>query len=132
MSPKAEHVSRELLAIGFRAYPRGLANGFLFAMGPILAVSLVEPSPNQVLRFLAELLLLGIALLVGRSGNRYVTDSISMRYENVELLHELTRQKEELDRANHAKTRFLAAASHDLRQPLQAAVLLVESLQERV
>ena len=31
MSPKSEHVSRELLAIGFRAYPRGLLNGFLCA-----------------------------------------------------------------------------------------------------
>jgi CheY-like chemotaxis protein/anti-sigma regulatory factor (Ser/Thr protein kinase) len=48
------------------------------------------------------------------------------------LLHDLTRQKEELDKANAAKTHFLAAASHDLRQPMQAIVLLVESLQERV
>jgi CheY-like chemotaxis protein len=73
-----------------------------------------------------------IAALVGRAGNRYMIDSIAMRYENVELLHDLTRQKEELDKANAAKTHFLAAASHDLRQPMQAVVLLVESLQDRV
>jgi PAS domain S-box-containing protein len=36
--------------------------------------------------------------------------------------------KEEADRANAAKTRFLAAASHDLRQPLHAMELLVSAL----
>ena len=32
MSPKQEHVERELLTIGFRTYPRGLANGFVFGV----------------------------------------------------------------------------------------------------
>lgn len=36
--------------------------------------------------------------------------------------------KQEADRANTAKTRFLAAASHDLRQPLHAMELLVSAL----
>jgi len=36
--------------------------------------------------------------------------------------------KDEADRANAAKTRFLAAASHDLRQPLHAMELLVSAL----
>ncbi|WP_448188023.1 ATP-binding protein [Azospirillum sp. sgz301742] len=35
----------------------------------------------------------------------------------------LRRAKEEAENANQAKTRFLAAASHDLRQPIQAAAL---------
>ena len=36
--------------------------------------------------------------------------------------------KDRADRANAAKTRFLAAASHDLRQPLHAMELLVSAL----
>ena len=36
--------------------------------------------------------------------------------------------KEEAERASAAKSRFLAAASHDLRQPLQAAILLHDVL----
>ncbi|HYH19643.1 MAG TPA: hybrid sensor histidine kinase/response regulator [Azospirillum sp.] len=36
------------------------------------------------------------------------------------------------ERANEAKTRFLAAASHDLRQPVQSLVLLTASLAARL
>ena len=103
----------------------------LSAMGPILATGALTPAPNYWLRLAAGFMTLGIALAVGRAGNRYVVDSIAMRFENLELLREAQSQKAQLDRANEAKTRFLAAASHDLRQPMQALVLLVENLRER-
>lgn len=45
---------------------------------------------------------------------------------------ELTRLKDEADRANAAKTRFLAAASHDLRQPMHSISLLLGVLQARL
>jgi two-component system, sensor histidine kinase len=106
---------------------------FLFsAMTPIIVISALEPSPNYAVRLALELLILGVIFAVGRSGNNYVAESVAMRFENRELLQDLTRQKEELDKANAAKSHFLAAASHDLRQPMQAIVLLVEGLQERV
>ena len=111
----------------------------LCAMVPIIAASTFLASPNYYIRLLAELVLLALTLRVGITGNRYVAESVRMRFENVDLLRDLTKQKEvlarqkdELDRANAAKTRFLAAASHDLRQPMQAIGLLVEALQERV
>jgi signal transduction histidine kinase/ActR/RegA family two-component response regulator len=40
-------------------------------------------------------------------------------------------EKERAESANRAKTQFLAAASHDLRQPLQALGLLVSALRMR-
>ena len=46
---------------------------------------------------------------------------------NSELLH----AKAEADEANSSKTRFLAAASHDILQPLNAARLYVTALVER-
>ena len=40
----------------------------------------------------------------------------------------LTKAKEDAERANLAKSRFLAAANHDLRQPLQALALFLGAL----
>ena len=42
--------------------------------------------------------------------------------------HELLAAKDEAERANMAKSKFLAAASHDLRQPMQALNLFVNVL----
>ena len=109
----------------FRAY-------MLMAMTPVFVGSILLPSPNYAARLAGEVLLIFAAWMVGRSGNHYVEQSIAMRFENTDLLRDLEQQRQELDRANAAKTRFLAAASHDLRQPMQALVLLVETLRERV
>jgi Na+/proline symporter/signal transduction histidine kinase len=51
--------------------------------------------------------------------------------ELTRLNNELERAKAEADEANVSKTRFLAAASHDILQPLNAARLYVTSLSER-
>lgn len=45
---------------------------------------------------------------------------------------DLLRQKQASDAATSAKSRFLAAASHDLRQPLHTMMLLVGALRERL
>ncbi|TCV83781.1 response regulator [Sulfurirhabdus autotrophica] len=45
---------------------------------------------------------------------------------------ELIEQKEAAERANIAKSRFLAAASHDLRQPMHSLGLFVGALKERI
>ena len=55
--------------------------------------------------------------------------------QQVSALHaqlaEARQALEKAESANLAKTRFLAAASHDLRQPLHALVLFAEALQSR-
>lgn len=42
----------------------------------------------------------------------------------------LKQAKQQAELANQSKTRFLAAASHDLRQPLNSALLFLESIDE--
>jgi signal transduction histidine kinase/ActR/RegA family two-component response regulator len=50
--------------------------------------------------------------------------------ENVRLFNETKAALEQLADANRAKSRFLAAASHDLRQPVHALGLFVAQFQE--
>lgn len=60
--------------------------------------------------------------------NRSFRESIALRFENLGLIAKLREQTEMAERANTAKSRFLAAASHDLRQPMHALTLFVEIL----
>jgi signal transduction histidine kinase/CheY-like chemotaxis protein len=61
---------------------------------------------------------------------RLIDESIELRFENLGLIGELREQKDAAEEANIDKSRFLAAASHDLRQPLHALGLFVQALQE--
>jgi signal transduction histidine kinase len=101
------------------------------AMGPPLAAAMIQGREVYVAASALGLLFLGATLIVGRSTQRLMLESTARELERARLLQGLIEQKAELDEANRAKTRFLAAASHDLRQPMQAITLLVESLQER-
>jgi len=62
--------------------------------------------------------------------NSQFRHQISVREENQGLLVELSRRTQEAEAANEAKSRFLAAASHDLRQPMQVIVLRAHALVE--
>lgn len=64
--------------------------------------------------------------------SRSVTQSLRLQYENDKLLNELKQQKLIADEANRAKSQFIAAASHDLRQPLHAMNLFADSLEQRI
>ncbi len=64
--------------------------------------------------------------------NQIITRSITIDFKNQALLQEVTEAKEKAEDANQAKSRFLAAASHDLRQPLQALGLILESIRLRI
>ena len=83
---------------------------------------------------LAGIAVVYLAVLVAfvRNGHRTVAESIALRFENLHLIERLREEKAEAERANAAKTHFLAAASHDLRQPLHAMGLFVSALDERV
>ncbi len=72
-----------------------------------------------------------------RVQSRTLAEGFRIRFENDELLKQLARERSEADearqaaeQANLAKSQFLAAASHDLRQPLYALGLFSSSLDQ--
>lgn len=83
----------------------------------------------------AMLLLLSVDLIFSRFTWATLNRSIVLAYENQALVEQLQSQALQLSattraaqEANTAKTKFLAAASHDLRQPVHALNLFVEVL----
>lgn len=60
--------------------------------------------------------------------NRQMNESFQLRFENIEVLKELKVQKEVAEKANVSKSKFLASASHDLRQPLHALGFFIDAL----
>lgn len=83
-------------------------------------------------------LYLAVLMNIGRSMNRQIVDALSLRFENQGLVASLENSVKELEvargaaeQSNRAKTRFLASASHDLRQPVHAMTLFVAALTRR-
>ncbi len=81
---------------------------------------------------LMGMVFVGAFLLLARRFNANLIASLLLRFENLDLLESLQRQKEIAEQANVAKSRFLAAASHDLRQPVHALGMFVGALRGRV
>lgn len=59
---------------------------------------------------------------------KMIAQSIQLRFANVDLIEQLQEAIDETKEANKAKSVFLASASHDLRQPLHAMSLFIETL----
>ena len=55
---------------------------------------------------------------------KQVLEGVEIRFQNEELIYELDSARRTAEAASHAKSRFLAVASHDLRQPLHALTIL--------
>lgn len=65
--------------------------------------------------------------------NAHLEARVAERTQELERLNEALRSaRDAAEFANQSKDRYLAAASHDLLQPMNAARLLVASLQERL
>ncbi|MDO6460758.1 hybrid sensor histidine kinase/response regulator [Granulosicoccaceae sp. 1_MG-2023] len=77
---------------------------------------------------LVTALYLAVLCRVAREVAALREDAFNLKYENEGLVTELREEKERAELANRSKSRFLAAASHDLRQPVHSLALFTEAL----
>ena len=71
-----------------------------------------------------------IASLVGQARNSAIAAlaAIKLRFDNIDLVRQAEAARSAAEQANLAKSKFLAAASHDLRQPIHAQGLFLDVL----
>ena len=99
------------------------------SMLPASAVLLISGGSNTLLGIMTLVFVFSVSY-IGVTVHRSYIDSLKLRFENLELVEQLKEQKYEAEQANIAKSKFLAAASHDLRQPLHALSLFTSVLDE--
>lgn len=104
---------------------------YLFPVMVPLAYSWAMAGGTEYM-LIGALVFLLIAVLINftRMTQRMLIESFGIRFDHAQLVRELEGKQDELvaakeqaEEAGHAKARVLAAASHDLRQPLHALSL---------
>ncbi|PLW76915.1 ATP-binding response regulator [Cohaesibacter celericrescens] len=108
-------------------FPRSFALYAVSFLG-LLAVRLFLLGDDFIV--LAGLVLVFLAMLLryGYDVLQSVSQYIAISNENLDLAQRYRDAADEADHANREKTRLLAAASHDLRQPIHAIGLHMETL----
>lgn len=116
-------------AVGISSvYPR-FFTGYVAAFGGSLLAAWIFFGYDH--RWTIALLLSFLFLYLWRAAKEIgdkAVESIRIRFERIELLKQLEARQRETEEASEAKSRFMAAASHDLRQPLMSLNLLYGSL----
>ena len=137
----AETSLHMVLAVVITANVRHLANSYpmlvFYTMGvgaPLVLRNVWIGGEHLVLAAMSAMLM-ALTLFSGRVQARVFADARQRRLENTSLIaalkHEVRAKSDAQALAEHAhavKARFLAAASHDLRQPLNAIGLLMQAL----
>jgi two-component system, sensor histidine kinase len=133
------HMTLAAIAMGasvrLAGFRRTLDAHVILVLGPLVLRDLMTGNSHYAL--LATLVfLIGVyALLAGRNQSRALFEIHEQRRRNAELIEALRQENERsnaalraAELASAARTRFFAAANHDLRQPLHAMGLLSQTL----
>jgi two-component system, sensor histidine kinase len=99
-------------------------------LGPLIGVAFAQGSAQATLVAVLALATLAITLFFALKRHQLLMDAEQTKLSNDALVRELRQQVFLVERANRDKSRFLAAASHDLRQPMHALGLFAASLEK--
>jgi len=110
------------------AVPVAYAGSLLAMLAPVTLQCLLRSGETYTTYLFFLACLAGVNLYYSRVTYRSLCETIRLRLENVDLVGRLEQERDRAQAADQAKSRFLAAASHDLRQPIHALSLFVAGL----
>jgi signal transduction histidine kinase len=100
------------------------------AVGIPLAAVWMSQGPGLPVGFgLLTITMMALLSLFVRDQGRAQAELVAAAFENEQLAESLRVERDKANAANQSKTRFFAAASHDLRQPLHALSINATTLE---
>lgn len=113
-------------------WPPAFHNFVLPPMATLCVYMIAQPEIEWVGLGVVALTFLGAVWNIGRNQFANFAQTVRLQSENLELIRKLREQKARAEQANRSKTQFLAAASHDLRQPVHSLALFADALRPEV
>jgi signal transduction histidine kinase/CheY-like chemotaxis protein len=122
-----------LLAVVGASVLAPLPRAWMFAaLLPPAACAAVSQGSGELLWLAVGAIGAAAAWMLGRQRHHGWTQNTQALIDQGEQLRTLERERKEAQSANQDKSRFLAIASHDLRQPVHALGLFAATLQRRL
>lgn len=117
--------------------PRTCALVIIGHIGPLLVYLARSGVREHAFLAAAVVVFLLFIIHVALQNRRLLRDSIALKFGNLDLVDRLTDEKTRAEearmiaeRATATKEQFLAAASHDIRQPIHAAFMFLGAIEE--
>ena len=98
----------------------------LSSMTPYVLVSFSTTHNNLEWLSISYVLLMLTCIVISKKANMLIKQNVEAGLKNEAIKKALLEEKKRVEEINDYKTRFIAAASHDLRQPLQSQQIYVE------
>jgi len=99
-------------------------------LGPLIVLTLRDSSPVSQMLGMLGVGFLATATFFATRQHKLLQSAWRARLDNDTLVRELRHQVVLVEQANREKSRFLGAASHDLRQPMHALGLFAAALEK--
>ena len=122
----------------YASHPPAFYSFMLLTVMPLIARMVWEQDPTYYTAAVVMAAVFFFTVFYGRNFGDAVFESVKNNYENEVLVEQLMVEKRlaedarrDAENATRSKTQFFAAASHDLRQPLQAIGIYVSLLKKR-
>lgn len=128
------YIGTSTVSLNSNAGIKKLYLAYILTLLPATAISwaILLTSQNHniegVILFVVMINYILLLISIGKNTNASILNELNLRKEQEELNNKLDTALQEAQQSNESKTRFLASASHDLRQPIHSISLFSAAL----